>query len=248
VYIDAEVNTSPPLPANLEGQIRAQGLLSAGTMVSLEMPQSQTAAASVPQGQLQARAILPARFVGLEVVPREYAELAEELRKTSREFRDSGLVGHLDETVRATKLQIEKVGKVLDSVAELVEDKKIREDLRTSLANISRASETTTRISANLEKLSVEATGTVSKAQGHMDDLAKQLGARMEQLSKVLESFQSIAGKIDQGKGTAGLLVNDTRLYEGLVDTTRQLKLTIGDMRRLLEQWEQEGVTLRIQK
>jgi len=42
------------------------------------------------------------------------------------------------------------------------------------------------------------------------------------------------------------MLVNDPRLYESLADTTRQLNATVSDLRRLLEQWEQEGVTMKL--
>ena len=51
-----------------------------------------------------------------------------------------------------------------------------------------------------------------------------------------------MARKIDEGKGTAGALVNDPKLYESLADTAAELNLMVKDMRRLLAQWEQEGI------
>ena len=61
-----------------------------------------------------------------------------------------------------------------------------------------------------------------------------------------MDQFQSIAEKVEKGQGTAGALVNDPKLYESLVDTSRELNLTIKDLQRLVQQWEQEGVTLKL--
>jgi hypothetical protein len=61
----------------------------------------------------------------------------------------------------------------------------------------------------------------------------------MKQVSSTLE-------KIERGDGTAGALLTDRRLYEGLVDTTRELQIAIRDLQRLIRQWEQEGVPMRL--
>ena len=58
--------------------------------------------------------------------------------------------------------------------------------------------------------------------------------------------MQSILGKVDKGQGTAGQLVNDPRLYQSLVDTSRELNATVADLKRLIEQWEEEGVDLHL--
>ena len=36
------------------------------------------------------------------------------------------------------------------------------------------------------------------------------------------------------------------RLYQAMVDSAKQLNGTLGDLNRLVQQWEQEGVTLKI--
>ena len=67
-------------------------------------------------------------------------------------------------------------------------------------------------------------------------------------IGTVLEHIDSVTAKIDEGKGTAGMLVNDPKLYQGLVDTNKELKASITDLQRLIQQWEQEGVTLKLAK
>lgn len=249
VRIDAQVDINPPLPANIEGKIVAQSLLGAGSAIVLELTDPE------PAGQLQPAASLRARYVGLEVLPPEFASLAGELRQTAIQLRESRIIENLDE-------QVAKAGQVMDSIKSLLNDPQMRADLKASLANVRTATETANRIgenlqrvSAELEKLTADARGTVgqakntlSKADEQVTDISKQVGQRMTQLARLLESFQSITGKIDDGKGTAGALVNDPRLYESLVQTSRELNATVGDLKRLVEQWEQEGISLKLAK
>ena len=117
------------------------------------------------------------------------------------------------------------------------------------------ATDTANRVAANVEKFTVNlntvtenANTTLTKAQGHVDDVSKQLNDRMLQVAKLLEQFQSIAAKVDDGKGTAGKLINDAKLYESLVDTSRELNLTIKELNLLVKQWTDEGVYIKLNK
>jgi hypothetical protein len=42
------------------------------------------------------------------------------------------------------------------------------------------------------------------------------------------------------------MLLNDPKLYQSLLDSSKELNATISDLRRLVEQWEQEGVSLKV--
>jgi phospholipid/cholesterol/gamma-HCH transport system substrate-binding protein len=86
----------------------------------------------------------------------------------------------------------------------------------------------------------------VTSLQHDSDQVNKQLGDRLTQIGAILDQMQSVSQKLNTGSGTAGLLMNDPRLYEALVDSTRQLNATVTDLHRLVDQWEQEGVTLHL--
>jgi phospholipid/cholesterol/gamma-HCH transport system substrate-binding protein len=246
VIMVALLDKQPPLPANLRGVIRAQGLIGAGAVVILETADAQ------PNGQLQPDQEIPAKFVGLDFLPPEFASLANELRDTIREFRQTNLVGHLDQ-------QVDKAGKLIDSIQALVGDKTVGDDLKTTLDNVRAVSEKADRIATNLEKftgnlekLSTDAGAavndarvTINKTQTEVLNVSKQMGDSLQRVSKLLDQFQSIAEKIDKGQGTAGEFVNDKRLYESLVDTSKQMNAAVSDLKRLLEQWEQEGVSVK---
>jgi ABC-type transporter Mla subunit MlaD len=87
---------------------------------------------------------------------------------------------------------------------------------------------------------------TSKTARTELADIARLTKARLEELTGIIQQAHQITTKINQGDGTASKLLNDPKLYEGLVDTTQELKLTIQDLQRLVQQWEQEGVTLKL--
>ena len=242
VVIDAQLDRAPPLPANLIGEITMVSALGGTSTMVLQITGPQ------PAGQLQPDATLKAHFVGLQFLPPEFGDLARELRATAQQFRESQVVLHLDE-------QVKKAGDVLDSANKLIGDPKLREDVKTAMSNIRQASETINRIGGKLDKLSDDASATmgdvrttVNKVGGDVDGLSKQMSDRLQQISQTLDHFQSIAAKIDNGQGTAGQLVNDPKLYQALVDSSRELNATIVDLKRLVEQWEQEGLHFKLSK
>ena len=242
VFVDAEIDKNPPLPANLTGEITMVSALGGTSTMVL------TTGADGPKGEVVPGAKLTARFVGLQFLPPEFADLAKELKATAQQFRESQVVLHLDQ-------QVQKAGEVLDSANKLISDPKLRDDIKTTMSNVRQASETINRIGGKLDKLSDDASATIGDVRstvksvgGNVDTLSKQVGDRLTQISQTLDHFTSIASKIDEGKGTAGQLVNDPKLYQALVDSSRELNATIVDLKRLVEQWEQEGVSFKLSK
>ena len=65
-------------------------------------------------------------------------------------------------------------------------------------------------------------------------------------LSPAVRGDQDLTIRTDKGEGTIGKLVNDPKLYQNLLETTDQLSVSAKDLRRLFEQWEQEGVSLKL--
>jgi len=248
VRVVGEVVSKPALPGNVRAYIRTTGLIGSGAQLVLDTN------GKPPEGQLTANQQIDTKFIGLaELLPPEFGMLADDLRKTSQQFRESKLIEHLDQ-------QVQRAGELMKSVQTVVDDPKLRKDITDSVANLRSATETVNRIGSNVEdfskdlkKLSDNTNGalddarvTIKKTQDHIDDISKQLNGRLEQVATLLSQFQSIAGKIDKGDGTAGALVNDPKLYQSLVDTSRELNATIKDLKRLVEQWEQEGISFKL--
>lgn len=264
VTIDATIDPNqPPLPNDVVGVIRTQSALGTAAAISLEprhrRPATRPASGpagvaatgpstepSGPAGPLLAPGtLLRASFQGGGVVPPEFSEVAAEIREQQ-------LVKHLDEAVVSVRTQVDQVGEILKQVNGFVGDEKVRNDLRTSLANIRQTSENLQKASGRLDEMSTEAKDTlasvhtnVDKTGQRIDDISRQVGDRLTQVGEMVGKFQSVAAKVDKGEGSAGQLVNDPRLYESMVDTSKELNETVKALKRLVEQWEKEGLSVK---
>ena len=253
VSITGTIEKSRPIPGNVEGIIRGQ-VIGGNATLSLE-PKG-----GIPQGRLPDNATVHARIGGSNLLPREFAVLASELTELSKQLQTtvgdwnkSQIITKLASTVETTQKTVAKIGDTSEELRKLLADGQMRGDLKDTLANFKAVSENSKVIAKNLEKLSLDlqktnasADATIVKAGTRIDELSKQVGERLEQVAGVLDRFQSMANKIDKGEGSIGKFVNDPRLYEGLADTSAELNLTVRDLHRLVQQWEQEGVSLKL--
>ena len=93
----------------------------------------------------------------------------------------------------------------------------------------------------------VEKVGTlVGNTDRRIGDISGQIVKDAEQLSKVLESINRIATKMDSGEGTIPKLLNDPKLYDNFLQASKQLSELAAELRVLVHQWEKEGVPLKL--
>jgi phospholipid/cholesterol/gamma-HCH transport system substrate-binding protein len=250
VNIDGLVDRDPPLPANLRGSIVSTSALGGGNAISLAVTGDQ------PQGVLAADAPpIPTEYVGLQLnlIPpsisqtaAQIGQVSDELSKTLKQFRESGSIEDLDKTIKTVAVQAQKVGDVFGSLQAVLGDSGPQGDLRVIIKNLRTTTDKLNTLADSLQNASATATVTIKGAGQDIDAMSKQVGDRLTQISAVLSSVQSIMEKVDKGQGTAGQLVNDPKLYQSLTDTARELDKTVADLQRLIEQWEEEGVDLRL--
>jgi phospholipid/cholesterol/gamma-HCH transport system substrate-binding protein len=253
VIIWGQVEVKRPVPGNVDAMIRSS-LIGGNTTLTLEP------IGGIPSGQLKNNDTIHAHMGGSNVLPHEFAELAKELTALSKrlqitvdDFNKAKVVDKVTVALESVQKTADKFGATSDDLRKLIGDQNLRGDLSKTLDNFKEVSENAKVITKNLEKFSADLQKTnadaslvITRTGGHVDDISKQLGGRLEQLAGVLEKFQSVANKIDKGDGTIGKLINDPKLYEALLDTSQELSLTVKDLKRLVEQWEQEGVSFKL--
>jgi phospholipid/cholesterol/gamma-HCH transport system substrate-binding protein len=71
----------------------------------------------------------------------------------------------------------------------------------------------------------------LAAAISRMDSTARAVSLVAEQMERSLAPLQSVFAKVDQGRGTLGLLVNDTSLYAELNGAARQLRALATDIK-----------------
>jgi phospholipid/cholesterol/gamma-HCH transport system substrate-binding protein len=269
VHIQAIIDPELPVPSNVEGIIRTGNLLSASASIFLEplhqvasqVDAAATAPTSAPVRLLQEGDLIKA------TMPTGNALLPQEFNESLREFQERKLIQHVDEAIVTIREQAIKAGQLMDSIREITGDQEVRGDLRTAMSNIREATEQANRIGDSLEKFSGELNGlskqaseTITEVKAAVGDArktinvsgeqvevtARNVNGKIDQIGKLLDQFQSIAAKTQRGEGTAGKLFNDPRLYDNMAATAADLRLMVNDLRRLVQQWEQEGLSLKM--
>ncbi|MDB5325543.1 MAG: Mammalian cell entry related domain protein [Phycisphaerales bacterium] len=239
IWAEGEVDAQPALPTITDASIRQTSALGTGSNLILEPVEGAT-------GNLKAGDTIKAHFVGLDLLPQEFKTLGGELAATAKQLRDENFIGNLNARVTQAGKMIDSAQQTLEGFNKIIGDPKLQEDLKTSLANVRAASDSAKSITANLDKAVVTVNDTTKSAQVKIDELSKSVQLRLDQAAATLDQVQQITTKVNAGEGTAGKLVNDPKLYAGLVDTTTELNATVKDLRRLIQQWEQEGVTAKL--
>jgi len=93
----------------------------------------------------------------------------------------------------------------------------------------------------------VEKVGTLAdNADRRIGEISQQIVKDAEQLSKVLDSINRIATKMDSGEGTIPKLLNDPKLYDNFLQASKQLSELAAELRVLVRQWEKEGIPLKL--
>ncbi len=76
--------------------------------------------------------------------------------------------------------------------------------------------------------------------------LTASLVATSDKMSEVMTRLESILEKIDNGQGTAGKLVNDGRLYEQLLEDSKQLHLVLQEMKTFVNESTEKGISIKL--
>ncbi len=153
-------------------------------------------------------------------------------------------MANLTDSTRMIKETLERELDAEDSESVLGRAHGIMTGLETSAENVA-------VITANiaLETDREIADSLVSQLHVRMEEaggLVRQLDLVGGQIESLLSTGQEMVGKINQGEGTLGALLNDARLYKGLLDSIDEMGLLLEDVRAIMEQWKESGVPLNL--
>jgi phospholipid/cholesterol/gamma-HCH transport system substrate-binding protein len=152
-------------------------------------------------------------------------QAARELRSSIKNF--ASLSAALSQTVRVQSSN-------LDALST---------DLRLGMNRLANSAETVQRVASRID--SSTATGEVRRivddvataaaqlkeASDEVRTMSKQLSRSQGRLESLLQTSDSVMLKINAGKGSAGLLVNDPRLYQNSDSLVTELRALIADFK-----------------
>jgi phospholipid/cholesterol/gamma-HCH transport system substrate-binding protein len=100
--------------------------------------------------------------------------------------------------------------------------------------------------SGEIRKFAATGTSTLKSVDEKSDKLITALIAASEQLSGTMAELRRILEKVDTGKGTAAMLLNDGHLYENMLEDTVQLKLLLQEMKSFLAEWKNKKIEVKL--
>lgn len=187
---------------------------------------------------------------------------------------DQGLIPEdIIVTFRTAGTEIQKLARSLNA---MVGDEQTQKNFRDAIANVAAATDNLNKVlsdpsikdtlknvnvaSADMRDVLRELKTTVAKANTSIDSIGgaatqasdtlkttqSEIVKVSEKLIDTLDRIETTAQAITEGKGTTGRLVNDPRLYEGLVDLSKSLKSTTDDLNVLIRKWQDEGVKFQL--
>ena len=154
---------------------------------------------------------------------------------------------------------LNKLNRVLDSLSAITADADNQQNIRDALANLRQVTQRGVETMDQLGQFAAEArkslegvdagvaaaTDLARETQRHIDTLATRLIADADELGRLLSSLNRAAAKLDSGDGAAAKFLNDPKLYNNLLESTRQLGRTLAEMQAAVKTWREGGLRVK---
>jgi len=258
----ARIDPKWDIPANVVAYIITKGLVG-GAWIELRSDAPVPLDATTGEPEYLPRdgtAVVRGVLKGGSVIPDELLEAVKSLSELGKNLNrliappepasrprngarpgGAGLVGTVD-----------KLNRTLDALHAVLGDAENRANFKTSLANLAAVTAQATEAVEALKKFAVDARKIIgdisrftSKTGERVDELAARLIDNAEKISRLMTTMNKAAEKLESGEGSAGKLLNDPRLYNSLLEATRQLTILLKDFNELLKTWRAEGLKIR---
>lgn len=214
-----------------------------------------TEESAIPRDEAVARQLTDARRAGSDKLPG--ATLPDIAQLTAVAGRIAGDVASVasrfevafdDQAARELRGSIKNFATLSAALAQTVRVQSshldaLQEDLRLGMGRLAKSAETVQRVAQRVD--SSTATGEIrqivsdvgvaasqlKEASDEIRSMSRQLTRSQGRLESLLVSSDSVMSKINAGQGSAGMLVNDPRLYRNTDSLVTDLRALIADLK-----------------
>jgi len=121
-----------------------------------------------------------------------------------------------------------------------------KENLRKTIANLTEASHEAKRTIEEFRKFAIAGTATLKNVDGKTEELVVAMVDTSEEIGKASAQMRMILEKINNGNGSAAMLINDGRFYESLLEDTQQIQLLLEEFKSFITQARIQGIPLKL--
>jgi len=159
---------------------------------------------------------------------------------------DEGLLELVNDRLKPLQEKIENAVVSADSLINGINDiiePKTRDNIKGSIAQLNETMASFKSASQNLDAILKRNSGKLDNTFTNLDELSSNLNSFSDTLSKVevnrlvgefekvIKDFGQISDNLNNGKGTAGKLLNDDKVYDNLDRATKQLEQLLQDIK-----------------
>jgi ABC-type transporter Mla subunit MlaD len=137
---------------------------------------------------------------------------------------------------------ITSLASLIDNADDILGDKKNKENLKRTLANLSEATKQATHTLKEFQDFSAAGAATMRSADANIQKLVIAMVDISEQLSRTVAQLRVILDSVSNGQGTAARLLKDGRLYENLIENTQALQGLLEDLRSFIAEVNEKGL------
>jgi phospholipid/cholesterol/gamma-HCH transport system substrate-binding protein len=151
-----------------------------------------------------------------------------------------------EESQKKLEELVDGIKTFVDNANDIFGDPANKENIKTTLAHLSEATNQATKTLEEFQRLSAAGATTLRNADAKVDELVAAVVDTSEQLGKATVEMRLVLEKINTGQGTAARLLNDGRLYENLLENTEQIQLLAEELTAFVTQVRQKGLPLKL--
>jgi phospholipid/cholesterol/gamma-HCH transport system substrate-binding protein len=151
---------------------------------------------------------------------------------------------------------VEGIRAFIDNANRIIGDPNNQRNFKDTLANVTKTSNAfpaavdgaiammkdAQQALQDVRQLAATGNNTLKNADGQIQTLVSSMVAASDELAKSVTQLRLAMEKVNNGQGSAGKLLNDGRLYEGLLEDTTQLGFLLKDLRELIDKVTEKGL------
>jgi phospholipid/cholesterol/gamma-HCH transport system substrate-binding protein len=151
-----------------------------------------------------------------------------------------------EETQRKLDELITSITALVKNSNDVIGSAENKESIKITLANLAESSKQANEAIRQIKEAAEAGKVMIQNADGRTAQLTTSIVTTSDKLGEAMTNLNSVLDKINNGQGTAGKLVNDGRLYEQLLEDSKQIDLVLLDLKSFVAESKEKGIPLKL--